>query len=190
MKANKPVIIPTPCTSSIPPDDAPAQSTAPPVTEISHAPSNKPPYDAEIMPDCEREPAPGKQEHDATAEDRDEAQTAGLEGKKTSDCAIAANFVDADILTVGLRETRVLEPGDADYARRPAGWQRQENPTKAAPLDDPGEGDEGLLAEGYNLQGKQDAVEEIERRAAQLEAKGARAHGNDSFDRSTSQASI
>ncbi|KDR76641.1 hypothetical protein GALMADRAFT_452701 [Galerina marginata CBS 339.88] len=84
----------------------------------------------------------------------------------------------------------MLEPGDADYARCPAGWQRQENPNEAAPLDDPGEGDEGLLAEGYNLQGKHDAVEEIERGAAQLEAEGARAHGNGSFDRSTSQASI
>ncbi|KDR86171.1 hypothetical protein GALMADRAFT_132754 [Galerina marginata CBS 339.88] len=63
---------------------------------------------------------------------------------------------------------------------RPLPWMIQERETK----------DRRRRVITFNLQGKNDAVEENKRREAQLEAEGARAHGNGSLGRSTSQASI
>ena len=73
----------------------------------------------------------------AGAADVDDAKTADLQQKKVPDCATAADFVDAGTLTAELRDSRVSEPGDVDYARGQAGrlcWKDTEE-TKSAILE-------------------------------------------------------
>jgi len=52
-------------------------------------------------------PKPGN----AVAPNIDDAQTADIEGEKALDCAIVANFVDAEALTSDLNRS-ILEPGE------------------------------------------------------------------------------
>jgi len=84
---------------------------------------------------------------------------------------------------VELREAKVLKPGDVDYARAQAGrlhWKGTNEAElgprhKAAPLDDPEEGDDWVL------RAKGDDVDETERRVARLAIQGAGGTDDDSL---------
>jgi hypothetical protein len=130
-------------------------------------------------------PKPGN----TVAANVDEAQTADTEGEKALDCAIVANFIDAEALTSDLRDCSVLEPGEVD-ARHHVGPHGRKDTLKAEFVILEATGTQGfgnapgeveLGGSPWDIHVKDDTLGVIEGYEARLVAKAARTDGADSL---------